>query len=167
VFVRERPTAEEVVQETWIAVLEGIDRFEGRSSLKTWVFSILTNRARTRALRERRSVPFSALQEGRPEPDSFLPPEDAWAGHWATPVRSLPPEELLLAAELRERVATAIRHLPSKQRAVVTLRDVEGWSADEVCGVLALSEVNQRVLLHRGRSTVRSALAGYLEETSG
>jgi RNA polymerase sigma-70 factor (ECF subfamily) len=168
VFVRERATAEEVVQETWIAVLEGIDRFEGRSSLRTWVFTILANRARTRAAREQRSIPFSALQpEGSPlQPDSFLPAHDAWAGHWAVPPRSVPPEEVLLAAETRKHVATAIRRLPPGQRAVVTLRDVEGWSSGEVCGVLELSEANQRVLLHRGRSSVRKALARYLEETS-
>lgn len=167
VFVRERTVAEEVVQETWIAVLEGIDRFEGRSSLRTWVFSILANRAKTRAARERRSIPFSALQDEGPavEQERFHPTHDAWAGHWAAPPPSAP-EEVVLAAEMRERLAAAIRRLPPVQRAVVTLRDVEGWRADEVCRVLELSAANQRVLLHRGRSTVRRALERYLEETS-
>ena len=169
VFVQARTVAEEVVQDTWIAVLEGIERFESRSTLRTWVFTILTNRAKTRAVRERRSIPFSALEGKRPtvEPERFLPATDGWAGHWAAPPGPLPPDELLLASETREHLAAAIRALPPAQRAVLTLRDVEGWSAAEVCNVLELSETNQRVLLHRGRSTVRRALERYLENTSG
>jgi RNA polymerase sigma-70 factor (ECF subfamily) len=169
VFVQARAVAEDVVQDTWIAVLEGVERFESRSTLRTWVFTILTNRAKTRALRERRSIPFSALEGEGPavEPERFLPASDGWAGHWASPPGPLPPEELLLASETRKHLAAAIRDLPPGQRAVLTLRDVEGWSADEVCNVLELSETNQRVLLHRGRSTVRQALEGYLEDTSG
>ena len=169
VFVQARAVAEEVVQDTWIAVLEGIERFEGRSTLRTWVFSILTNRAKTRAVRERRSIPFSALEGDGPavEPERFLSASDGWAGHWASPPGPLPPEELLLVSETRKHLAAAIRDLPPGQRVVLTLRDVEGWSADEVCNVLELSETNQRVLLHRGRSTVRQALERYLEDTSG
>ena len=170
VFVQARAVAEEVVQDTWIAVLEGIERFESRSTLRTWVFTILTNRAKTRAVRERRTIPFSALEgEGLPavEPERFLPAHDGWAGHWASPPGPLPPDEILLARETRMHLAEAIRHLPPAQRAVLSLRDVEGWSADEVCNVLELSETNQRVLLHRGRSTVRQALEHYLEDTSG
>ena len=169
VFVQPRAVAEEVVQDTWIAVLEGIERFEGRSTLRTWVFTILTNRAKTRAIRERRSTPFSALAGEGPtvEPDRFLPASDGWASHWADPPGPLPPDELLLASETRKHLAAAIRRLPPAQRAVIALRDVEGWSADEVCNVLELSETNQRVLLHRGRSTVRRALERYLEDTSG
>jgi RNA polymerase sigma-70 factor (ECF subfamily) len=168
-FVQARAVAEEVVQDTWIAVLEGIERFESRSTLRTWVFTILTNRAKTRAMRERRSIPFSALEGEGPavEPERFLPASDGWAGHWAAPPGPLPPEELLLVSETRTHLAAAIRDLPPAQRVVLSLRDIEGWSADEVCNVLELSETNQRVLLHRGRSTVRQALERYLEDTSG
>jgi RNA polymerase sigma-70 factor, ECF subfamily len=168
VYVRERAVAEEVVQEAWIGALEGIDRFEGRSSLRTWVFSILVNQAKMRAERERRSLPFSALgAEKSVDPDQFLPAHDPWAGHWAASPRALPPEEQLLAAEMRERIAAAIRRLPARQRAVLTLRDIEGWSAEEVCNVLQLSKSNQRVLLHRGRCALRRALDHYLGDVSG
>jgi RNA polymerase sigma-70 factor (ECF subfamily) len=164
---RLRPVAKEVVQETWIGVLEGIDRFEGRSSLKTWVFSILVNQAKTRGQRERRSLPFSAFGETWVDPDQFLPAHDAWAGHWAVLPSVLPPEEQLVAKETRERLAAAIRRLPPSQRAVLSLRDVEGWSAEEVCSVLELSEANQRVLLHRARSALRRALDRYLKDVNG
>jgi RNA polymerase sigma-70 factor, ECF subfamily len=167
VYVRDRAAAEEVVQDTWIGVLEGIDRFEGRSSLKTWAFRILTNRATTSGVREHRSVPFSALDQGDDSalgPERFLPAGDAWAGHWAAPPRPLAPEEQLLASETRELLAQAIRGLPAGQQAVLSLRDVEGWSADEVCNVLELSETNQRVLLHRARSSVQRALEPHLSE---
>ena len=167
-YVRDRAVAEEVAQETWLAVLEGIERFEGRSSLKTWVFRILVNTAKTRAQREGRTIPFSALQDpGRiPEPavdaDRFLPSDhDRFPGHWASPPRALP-EERLLAAETRERITQAIDALPASQRAVISLRDVEGWDADDVCNALDLTEVNQRVLLHRARAKVRRALEEYL-----
>jgi RNA polymerase sigma-70 factor (ECF subfamily) len=169
VYVGGQAIAEEVVQETWIAVLEGINRFEGRSSLRTWVFSVLANRAKTRAARERRSIPFSRLQEegeAAVDADRFLPTDNGWAGHWAASPQPVPPEEALLTTELREQLARAIRRLPPGQRAVVTLRDVEGWPAEEVCRVLELSDVNQRVLLHRGRSTLRRTLERYLEERS-
>jgi RNA polymerase sigma-70 factor (ECF subfamily) len=167
VYAHERAVAEEVVQETWIGVLSGIDRFEGRSSLRTWVFSILVNQAKMRAERERRSLPFSALgAKASLDPDEFLPARDPWAGHWAAAPKALPEEELL-AAEMRDRLAAAIRRLPASQRAVLTLRDVEGWSAEEVCSVLHLSEGNQRVLLHRGRCALRRALDRYLSEVSG
>jgi RNA polymerase sigma-70 factor (ECF subfamily) len=147
-FVRERTVAEEVVQDTWIAVLKGINRFEGRASLRTWVFTILTNQAKTRAARERRSIPFSALQadERAVDPDSFLPAHDGWAGHWAVSPRPVPPDEKLLADEMRRRVVAAIRRLPPNQRAVVTLRDVEGWSAEEVCQVLKHDQAGSRAV---------------------
>ena len=167
VYVRDRAAAEEVVQDAWIGVLEGIGRFEGRSSLKTWVFRILTNRAMTSGVREHRSVPFSALDESGDaavEPERFLPASDAWAGHWAAPPRPLAPEERLLAGETRELLARAISELPPGQQAVLSLRDVEGWSAEEVCNVLELSETNQRVLLHRARSNVQRALEPHLTE---
>jgi RNA polymerase sigma-70 factor, ECF subfamily len=168
IYVPTRAVAEEVVQETWLAVLEGIDRFEGRSSLKTWIFRILANRAKTRAERERRTIPFSALQPDRvPEPaldpERFRDSEDGrWPGHWSSAPQPWP-EDKLLAAETREKLAEAIEALPASQRAVISLRDLEGWSADEVCNALDLTETNQRVLLHRARSKVRNALEEYLQ----
>jgi RNA polymerase sigma-70 factor, ECF subfamily len=169
-FVRSPAVAEEVVQETWLAVLKGIDRFEGRSSLKTWLFRILVNTAKTRGAREARTVPFSSLevegQEAAVPEDRFRGADDHWPGHWATPPRSLAeiPEERLLAQEVRSTIGGALETLPEGQRVVVTLRDVAGWSAEEVCDALAVSEVNQRVLLHRGRSKLRAELERYLEE---
>jgi RNA polymerase sigma-70 factor, ECF subfamily len=169
-FVRSPAVAEEVVQETWLAVLKGIDRFEGRSSLKTWLFRILVNTAKTRGAREARTVPFSSLevegQEAAVPEDRFRGADDHWPGHWATPPRSLAeiPEERLLAKEVRSTIGGALETLPEGQRVVVTLRDVAGWSAEEVCDALAVSEVNQRVLLHRGRSKLRAELERYLEE---
>jgi RNA polymerase sigma-70 factor (ECF subfamily) len=170
-YVSSRAVAEEVVQETWLAVLTGLERFEGRSSLKTWLFRILTNKAKTRGQREARTVPFSALAADGDEGDTaveverFLGPGNPHAGGWAAPPRGVP-EERLLAAEARERVEAAIGGLPPNQRAVITLRDVEGLSAEEACNVLGLSETNQRVLLHRARAKVRAAFEQYLEETS-
>jgi RNA polymerase sigma-70 factor (ECF subfamily) len=169
-YVSNQAAAEEVAQETWLGVLNGIDRFEGRSSLKTWIFRILTNIAKTRAVRDGRTLPFSALHDPArvPEPavdaDRFLDPEHPrWPGHWAA--KPAPwPEDALLAAETRERLAGAIEALPATQRAVITLRDVEGWSSEEVRNALDLSETNQRVLLHRARSKVRAALESYLEQ---
>ena len=168
IFVPTRALAEEVVQETWLRVLGALDRFEGRSSLKTWVFRILVNTAKTRAQREGRTIPFSALQdtarvpEPAVEPERFLPDDHPrHPGHWAAPPPALP-EDRLLAAETREVVAAAIEALPAGQRAVISLRDVEGWSSDEVRNALDLSEVNQRVLLHRARAKVRGAVEDYL-----
>jgi RNA polymerase sigma-70 factor (ECF subfamily) len=170
-YVSTRAVAEEVVQETWLGVLSGIERFEGRSSLKTWIFRILTNIAKTRGQRERRTVPFSAL--GRPngeaepavDPSRFLPPDHERApGHWlAKP--DLWPEERLLADETRGVVEAAIERLPPAQRAVISLRDLDGWSAEETRNALELTETNQRVLLHRARSKVRQALEDYFRET--
>src|SRR5919109_1299849 len=171
-YVGNRSVAEEVVQETWLGVINGLDRFEGRSSLKTWIFRILTNTASSRAQRERRSVPFSSLagangeeEEGPSvDPDRFFPPDHArYPGHWSLgPTRWETPEEGLLSGETREVILGAIEELPPSQRAVVTLRDVEGWPAEEVCDALELSEGNQRVMLHRGRTKVRAALEQYL-----
>lgn len=166
-YVRERAVAEEVVQDAWIGLLEGIERFEGRSTLRTWAFRILVNRAKTRAVRERRSVPFTSLAGTGAEPavpaERFLPAGDVWAGHWATAPRPPQPEERLLVAEIRERLAAAIRALPPEQRAVLVLRDVEGFSAEEVCEVLDVSDAYQRVLLHRARAKLRNAVERYLE----
>jgi RNA polymerase sigma-70 factor, ECF subfamily len=171
--VGSRAVAEEVVQDAWLGVLGQLDRFEGRSSLRTWVLRIVANQARTRAARERRTLPFSSLQEldepGAPAvaPERFLPDGHRWAGHWASPPRSWRdlPEDRLLAGETRAEVERAVAALPPAQRAVIVLRDVEGLTAAEACGLLGLSEGNQRVLLHRARSKVRQALERYLEGT--
>ena len=170
-YVRTPAVAEEVVQETWIGVFNGIDRFETRSSLKTWIFRILTNIAKTRGQREGRTVPFSALErpdavpEAAVDADRFLSPDhERWPGHWASKPEPWP-EERLLAAETRELVDRAIEQLPPAQRAVISLRDVEGWSSEETRNALGVSETNQRVLLHRARSKVRQALEDYLMES--
>jgi RNA polymerase sigma-70 factor (ECF subfamily) len=149
--------------------MRGIDGFEGRSSLKTWIFRILTNLAMRRGEREQRSMPFSALaaaeDRGEPtvDPDRFLPADHAlFPGHWAVmPTRWPTPEEGLLAGETREVIATAIAKLPEAQRTVIALRDVEGWTSEEVCTALEISAGNQRILLHRARSRVRNAIEEY------
>jgi RNA polymerase sigma-70 factor, ECF subfamily len=169
VYVPTHAAADEVVQETWIAVMRGIDGFEGRSSLKTWIFRILTNLAMRSGARERRSVPFSSLAgaeaTGGPsvDPERFLPGDHAlYPGHWLiAPTRWPTPEEGLLAGETREVIARAVAALPEAQRTVVALRDVEGWSSEEVCEALEISPGNQRILLHRGRSRIRTALERY------
>jgi RNA polymerase sigma-70 factor (ECF subfamily) len=169
-YVRSRAVAEEVAQETWLGVLNGIEAFEGRSSLKTWIFRILVNRAKTRAEREGRTVPFSALEstedaEPAVEPSRFRPPSDRHAGQWAAPPTRWDelPEERLLGRETLEHARVAIEALPPRQREVIVLRDVEGWSSGEVCEALELSEGNQRVLLHRARAKVRAELERYLD----
>jgi RNA polymerase sigma-70 factor, ECF subfamily len=166
-YVPTAAVAEEVVQETWIGVLKGIDRFEGRSSLKTWIFRILTNIAKTRGERERRSVPFSSAagteDEASVDPDRFLPAGDERARAWALgPVPWPGPEESLLSGETREVILEAIGRLPPSQREVITLRDVEGWSSEDVRNALEITETNQRVLLHRARSKVRGAIEQHL-----
>jgi RNA polymerase sigma-70 factor, ECF subfamily len=168
-YVPTRAAAEEAVQETWIGVMRGIDGFEGRASLKTWIFRILTNVAMRSGARERRSMPFSALAEaentGEPsvDPDRFLPADhELFPGHWAImPARWPTPEEGLLAGETREVIAAAIAELPAAQRTVIALRDVEGWTSEEVCEALEISAGNQRILLHRARSRVRNAIESY------
>jgi RNA polymerase sigma-70 factor, ECF subfamily len=168
-YVKDRASAEEVVQETWLAVLNGIDRFEGRSSLKTWLFRILTNRAKTRGERDGRMLPFSALagteaESGEPavDPDRFLGPDSATPGAWAAPPRAWP-EDRVLAREAVGVIESAIDMLPDTQREVIRLRDVEGWTPMEVADALEISDGNQRVLLHRARSKVRAALEEYLD----
>jgi RNA polymerase sigma-70 factor (ECF subfamily) len=165
-YVRDRQVAEEVVQDTWIAVLRGIDRFEGRSSLKTWVYRIVMNTAKTRAQREARSIPFSAAagaDEPSVDPDRFLGPDQRWPGGWALGPTEWPtPEEELLSGETREVIMRAIDELPEAQKTVITMRDVEGIPADEVASALEISEGNQRVLLHRARSKVRRAIESHL-----
>jgi RNA polymerase sigma-70 factor, ECF subfamily len=165
-YVRDRAVAEEVVQETWIGVLRGIDRFEGRSSLKTWIYRIMMNTAKTRGQREARSVPFSAAagaDEPAVDPDRFLDAEHQHAGGWMLgPSEWQTPEEELLQGETREAILAAIDELPEQQRAVITLRDVEGFPPEEVSDLLGISDGNQRVLLHRARSKVRGAIEAYL-----
>jgi RNA polymerase sigma-70 factor (ECF subfamily) len=170
--VRTRAVAEEVVQEAWLGVLQGLDRFEGRSSLKTWILRIVANRARTRGEREARSVPLSSLAPDEDDdgptvdPDRFLPADHPmYPGGWAIPPHSWArlPEEKLLAAETLQQVRAAIAKLPPRQQEVIVLRDVEGWDADEVSHALDLTPGNQRVLLHRARSKVRNELEHYFE----
>lgn len=171
--VPSRSVAEEVVGDTWLAVLEGLDRFQGRSSLRTWIASILLNKARTRGQRERRVLPFSFLgrrrEEGRDEPavdaDRFQSGRGSAPGAWARPPAEWDsPEERLSQQEGRRVLLEAIAELPPRQRDVIALRDISGWSAEEARNALGLSETNQRVLLHRARSKVRSALERYFEE---
>ena len=169
-YVAHRAMAEDVVQETWLGVLRGLDRFEARSSLKTWICRILVNRARTRAQRDGRLVPFSSFAtpdedgEHAVDPARFYP-SGHLEGHWISMVESWDelPEESLLSDETRECVRTAIERLPTTQRTVITLRDIEGWEAADVCAALEISEGNQRVLLHRARGKVRQAIERYLE----
>ncbi len=168
IYMPSRGVAEEVVQETWLGVLQGVDRFEGRSSLKTWIFRILINRAKTKSQREGRTIPFSQLfdpdsDSGEPavDPERFLPTDHSeWPGHWAAPPQSWggDPEQLAMSGETMECLRQAVAKLPPGQREVITLRDIEQWSAEEVCNALVISETNQRVLLHRARSRVRKAL---------
>jgi len=165
-FVKTAAAADDVVQETWLAVIRGLDKFEGRSSLRTWIFTILVNRARTYAVRDARAVPFSSLEE---EDEPAVDPAAFDAdGRWRSAPERLEsdPERSLLSAELRDQLAREIEQLPRRQRAVVTLRDVVGLSSAEVAGLLEVSEVNQRVLLHRGRAHIRRALASLVEEVA-
>jgi RNA polymerase sigma-70 factor, ECF subfamily len=168
-YVPSRAVAEEAVQETWIAVMQGIDRFEGRSSLKTWLFRILTNVALKGGGRERRSLPWSSLagtqDTGEPtvDPDRFLPGDhDRFPGHWALgPTRWPTPEEGLLSGETREVLMAALKELPPAQQTVIALREIGGWSSDDVAEALGISQGNQRVLLHRARARMRTAVERY------
>jgi RNA polymerase sigma-70 factor (ECF subfamily) len=162
-FVRTDAQADDVVQETWLGVINGIDRFEGRSALKTWIFRILVNRARTRAVREARQVPFSSLA-GADDDGPAVDPSRFSDGGWSQPPRPFEaePETELLAGELRGRLAEVIDTLPEQQRTVILLRDVGGLDGPEVAEALGISEGNQRVILHRARSRVRAGLEEYL-----
>jgi RNA polymerase sigma-70 factor (ECF subfamily) len=170
-YVSTPASAEEIVQETWLAVIAQLHRFEGRSSLKTWAFRILENLARTRGEREARAVPWSSAfaeprdpDDGRPtvDPARFRGPDDQWPGGWTVAGRPLawhpPPEDAAVAAELRRHLGEALAELPDRQRTVVELRDVHGLSSDEVCERLGLTPGNQRILLHRGRARLRARL---------
>ena len=164
--VASEAVAEEVVQEAWIGILQGLDKFEGRCPLRAWMFRILVNCAKMRGGREARTVPFSALQaegsegEGR-SAESFRPPDDPrWPGHWAQGPEPWA-DDRLADVQALDRIRTEIEKLPPNQRQVITLRDIEDWDSAEVCEALDISEANQRVLLHRARTKVRQALAGW------
>jgi RNA polymerase sigma-70 factor (ECF subfamily) len=160
-YVGSRAVAEEVVQEAWLGVLKGIDRFEGRSSLRTWILRILVNTAKTRGAREARSTPYSSLgpddDEVSVDPDRFRGAADPYAGHWRAPPEEWP-EEALLGRETLQVVADAVAALPPAQRAVISLRDLQGLEPAEVSEALGITDGNQRVLLHRARSKVRARL---------
>lgn len=170
-YVSTRAVAEEVVQETWVGVLKGLDGFEGRSSLRTWIFRILVNTAKARGQREVRSIPFSSVwaadAEADPavDPDRFLSPSHLqFPGGWADPPVGWEsvPEDRLLSKETLAQLGRAIETLPPNQREVIRMRDVLGWSSSEVCNALGISKTNQRVLLHRARAKVRRTLESYL-----
>jgi RNA polymerase sigma-70 factor (ECF subfamily) len=166
VYAGSRAAAEEVVQEAWVGVLKGLHLFEGRSSLKSWIFRILVNTAKARGLRESRSVPLSSLASAD-EDEASVPAErfqdhGVWTGHWSQPPSEWN-DDRVASAEIAALAREAIERLPPSQREVMTLRDVEGWDAPDVCELLAISEANQRVLLHRARSKVRA----YVEERLG
>jgi len=174
VYVGSHSAAEDVTQETWVGVLRGIRSFEGRSSLKTWIFQILVNRARTRAARETRTVPAGLPGAGESEvpQDRFMNPghpnwRPEWHRHWALPPASWgnSPEKELLAEEAKALLLRTLDRLPALERSVITMRDIEEWPAQEVCNVLELSETYQRVLLHRARAKVRNALERYFANT--
>lgn len=168
-YVPSRELAEDVVQETWIAVLRGIDRFQGRASLRSWIFAILINVAKKHGLNERRhsDTAVRVMTGGTVDPDRFRDAGDPYPGHWKEPPAPFPdtPEGSLLSGELTHVATAGLSRLPERQREVVTLRDVQGFSSEEVCQLLDISAANQRVLLHRGRAVVRQALEDYLGST--
>ena len=170
-FVSTEASAEEVVQETWLAVINGLDRFEGRSALRTWVYRILVNTAKSRGVKEHRTLPWSSVagEDAGPslDPALFQSAGEAYPGHWRAAPTAWPydvaVEGSVLAGEVRVELRAAVDALPDRQRLVLTLRDVLGHSSDEVCQLLEISQANQRVLLHRARTAVRAGLAAYLE----
>ena len=166
-FVHTTAAADEVVQETWLAVVRGLGRFQERSSLQTWIFRILVNRARSAGAREARSLPLSSLEDDRVEPRVFEPgfgPDGRWVS--APPRLDGDPERRLLSGELRAHLLDAVDGLAASQRLVIMLRDVVGMPAAEVCELLEITDANQRVLLHRARVSVRAALVPLMEVTS-
>lgn len=173
-FVSTRASAEEVVQDTWVAVIRGIDRFESRSSLRTWVYRILVNTAKTRGMRENRSVPVTSLlpvdsgDGPTVDPARFQGSDGEFPGHWREfPAEWPSPESAALHDEFRRIVSEALDELPERQRIVITLRDVEGYTSEEVCDLLGISAANQRVMLHRARAAVRARLERYFAAVSG
>ncbi len=168
-YVSDPMVAEEIVQETWLALVKGIDRFEARSSLKTWLFRVLTYQAQRRMKREARTIPFSELEGPTVDPGCFEPPGAKWAGHWseALPDWGGTPEEELLAGETLACIEDLIARLPERQRQVIILRDIEGLSAAETCGILDVPDRIQRLLLHRARARVRAGLDAYVRGAEG
>ncbi len=170
-FVSTEASAEEVVQDTWLAVIRGIHRFEGRSSLRTWVYRILVNTAKSRGVREQRTIPWSSLTDDEQgpslDPALFLGPSHANPGGWRAAPAAWPAETTVegsaLAGEVRRELRATLDQLPERQRVVLTLRDLLGHSSEEVCRLLEISQVNQRVLLHRARTAARLAIASYVE----
>ena len=168
-YVASNEAAEDVVQEAWIGVVQGVGRFEGRSSLKTWMFRIVINKAMTRGGKDARTLPFSSVGPGEPGMDrSSFRDAGPWRGWWVSPdVVGHVPEALLLAKETRAKIDAVVTTLPPSQRLVVTLRDIQGMTAKEACDLLGVSEANQRVLLHRARSKLRAALEAYVRDEVG
>lgn len=171
--VSTRASAEEVVQDTWLAVIRGLDRFEERSALRTWVFRILVNIAKTRGVREARVVPVPPMDPDTGpvvDPARFRGSDDPWPRHWLDDAAPQPwhpaAEDAAISGETQKLVAAALEALPPRQREVVTLRDVHDLTSEEVCETLGLSAANQRVLLHRGRAKVRAALEEYYHGAS-
>jgi RNA polymerase sigma-70 factor (ECF subfamily) len=170
-FVSTEASAEEVVQETWLAVIKGLDRFEGRSALRTWVYRILVNTAKSRGVREQRTLPWSSVagEDSGPslDPALFQSAGEAHPGHWRAAPAAWPEEVAVegsvLAGEVRRELRSVLEQLPARQRIVLTLRDVLGHSSDEVCAMLEISQANQRVLLHRARTAARAGIAAYVE----
>jgi RNA polymerase sigma-70 factor (ECF subfamily) len=171
-YVPSREIAEEVVQETWLALLKGIDNFEGRSSLRTWLFAVMINIAKSRGIREKRDADaaFAAFTGGTVDPARFRNADDPYPGHWKQGEEPSPfpdtPEGSVLGNELVDIARRELDKLPDRQRAVVTLRDMLGFDSGEVCELLDISTANQRVLLHRGRAAIRQVLEDYLEDGS-
>jgi RNA polymerase sigma-70 factor (ECF subfamily) len=166
-YVKDRAVAEEVVQDTWLGVINGLDRFEGRSSLKTWILSILVNQAKTRGTREARTVPFASLEpdDHAPavDPERFRGPHEQYTGGWRAFPGNWNAASIVEDRETLRVAMRAIAELPLTQQTVIRMRDVEGYSSEEVCATLDVSEANQRVLLHRARSRVRSALERHID----
>jgi RNA polymerase sigma-70 factor (ECF subfamily) len=168
-YVGDAHAAEDVVQDAWLGVLNGLSRFEGRSTLRSWTFSILINRAKTRRARDARTLPSAGLTGQEPDgptvdPARFQGPDGSYPGHWTStgaPRRWEQPEGRVIGREIGRLIDAAMDQLPDRQRLVVQLRDVEGMTAEETCATLRLTQANQRVLLHRGRASLRAALEHY------
>lgn len=173
IYIQDTASAEEVAQDTWLAVLHGLNRFEGRSSLKTWIYTVLTNKAKTRSQRENRTISYTDMEQAvqhQPTvaPDRFNDPgADRWANHWTRDAAPTSwtgiPEDIILSDETLDLIRSTIDQLPANQRVVITLHDMEELSSQEICNILGISETNQRVLLHRARARVRQALEDYLK----